>query len=330
MDWLKFFSDNSIEYVTVGPNTKSGEASIACPFCGDDPSFHMGVHLTLEKWSCWRNITSHSGRRPHRLIRELLGCSHNHAGLVVRQYSRPDPNTLEEVLAALADTEPLPAGKVVAPTALEFPPDFRPIVNARSTRYFWEYLAVNRGFGDDTTEVIKEYGLLCASSGKYKQRIIIPAYSEGRLVGWTARAVVETVDAPRYLTLSEKDGALCNIKEVVLWEDELLNDRDADLLFVAEGPLDGMKLDYYGFRYGARATCTFSTHITFSQVEVLRRIAKRYKRKVILFDPEAVGESFKAADLLPGFEIGSIANGIEDPGAMTPKQVRAMCRQYGD
>src|ERR1700690_250170 len=101
MDWIRFLDENNIHYVTRGPNTKRGEVSVHCPMCGDeDPSEHLGINLQTEKWGCLRD-QSHRGKSARTLIKAMLGCSSPQAGLIVRQYSHSDPDSLESALLTL-------------------------------------------------------------------------------------------------------------------------------------------------------------------------------------------------------------------------------------
>ena len=105
MDWIRLFEANNIPWVSRGPNTKRGEVSIKCPWCGeDDPSEHLGISLDKENWGCLRSIR-HRGRRPYALVQALLGCSYAQARIIVDQYSTSDPETFEQVIAPLFDDE---------------------------------------------------------------------------------------------------------------------------------------------------------------------------------------------------------------------------------
>src|SRR5437773_2381680 len=101
MNWEKLLSNNGIEYVTSGSNTKRGEISVKCPFCGDDdPSEHMGISLTKDVWGCHRNA-QHRGKNLRRLISALLGCSSSQAAIIVQQYNQSDPDDLEVALQSM-------------------------------------------------------------------------------------------------------------------------------------------------------------------------------------------------------------------------------------
>lgn len=314
MDWVQLLIDYGIPYVSRGPNTKRGEISIKCPWCGeDDPSEHLGINLTIEQWGCHRNQT-HRGKNPLRLIRTLLGCSSEQAKLVLKQYDAADPETLDDALATLLD-ETAPVTKALLDFERQWRQEgFRRIERDGLTGKFWRYLK-HRGF-DDPVRLSRAYGLRCALTGRWQDRIVIPVEQAGMLIGWTARAIVNPVTAPRYLST---DAA---IKKVVYNEDALAD--GGEVLFITEGPFDALKLDYYGAEFGARATCVFGTSIVLEQYAILKAVSKHFKRTVLLLDTDAVEPAFNASDYLPGAGMGVLPQGVKDPGDLTHKQVLAL------
>lgn len=304
MDWVQLLESYNIHYVTRGPNTKRGELSCKCPFCGDnDPSEHMGISLTQEVWGCHRDAT-HRGKSPIRLISALLGCSYSQARLIASQYSAVDPASFD-ALAPLNLTSEAPSA-ITGPPSLIVPPEFRAI---RQDDRFWRYLE-SRGF-DRPDEIIAEYQLRCAVTGRFKDRVILPLYQNGELIGWTGRAIVNPILAPRYLS---SGGA---VKKTIFNEDSL--QAGGELLFITEGPFDALKVDYYGQPSGARATCGFGISLSIDQLAIISGL--KFKRKIILFDKGALEQAWNTYNWILGVEIGELIEGIDDPGAMTEKQV---------
>ena len=311
LNWQSLLDDNSVNYVTRGPNTKRGEVSIQCPFCGeDDPSQHLGISLTSENWGCHRNA-EHRGRSSTRLIMAVFGCSVHEARLIAKQYSGVDPDT------PLIYTE-----QVVMPVGpVEFDPDFLPIKPGGVGRRFWHYLR-SRGF-NNINGLIEDYSLCCAATGRYKDRVIIPFFNgQSELIGWTGRAIADPQNAPRYLSSSEA------VKKTIFNESGLCGGR---LLFITEGPFDAMKLDFYGWDKQANATCIFGANITPDQAFVLNSKMRLYDRCVLLLDADAVSQSFAVADWLLGRNVvtGRLPDGVKDPGAMTKDQVKELISEYG-
>lgn len=315
MQWEQFLSDNNIEYVTRGPNTKRGEVSIQCPWCGEnDPSQHLGISLSGDNWGCHRDAT-HRGHSSVRLVAALLGCSYPQAKLIAGQYSVTDPSTLSDALTLLNATSEAPK-PIAGPVFM--PPDFRPIKASGLTFKFYRYLQ-DRGF-DYVERLVSIYNLRCCMTGQWKDRIIIPLTDrKDKLVAWTARALVSRPQAPRYLSTTDI------VKKMVFNEFELLG--GGELLFIVEGPFDALKIDYYGMLSGARATCVFGTSITIDQIAALNDLTKVFDKVVILLDPEAFAQSFDMNDWLNA-EIGELPKGVEDPGALTKEQVLDLVRKY--
>lgn len=317
MDWVQFLEDNSVPYVTRGANTKRGEVSVKCPFCSeDDPSEHLGISLTKENWGCLRN-QQHRGHSPITLIQALLGTTWGQAKLVSEQYSKTDPESLDSALAALGAAPNAP-GQQNAPV-VTLPP-VRAIKPEGLTAKFWRYLET-RGF-DDVAAVARCYGLVACVTGETKDRLVIPFYQNGELVGWTARALVNPISAPRYLS-SAGDA----IKRTVFNEDELYH--GGELLFIVEGPFDALKMDWYGMPLGARATCVFGTSVTMDQISILNVVRKLFKRVVILLDRDAVEPTFHLAEWLnaPNVMIGQLPSGADDPGELNNKQIIKLVRE---
>ena len=319
MDWVALLDDHHIPYVTRGPNTKKGEVSVKCPYCGeDDPSEHLGINLTAENWGCHRSA-EHRGHSPSRLIAALLGCSSAQAKLIAAQYSKADPETFDQAVAVLTGiSEPLKAAK--GHSELTLPDDFRAIKRKGTTARFWNYLE-SRGF-DDVADLCFQYDLKCALTGDYKDRIIIPFYERNKLIGWTGRAIQTPINAPRYLSSS---GA---VKHTVFNADAL---RDGGkLLFIVEGPFDALKLDYYGEPSGARATCVFGTSMSIDQLGLLSRLRHRFKKVVILFDTDAIEASFSAVDWLHASNVvvGQLPDGVKDPGELLSDGIDDLINTY--
>lgn len=334
MDWVRFLDDNNIHYVTRGPNTKRGEVSIACPMCGDDdPSEHLGINLQTHKWGCHRD-QSHRGKAPRTLIKAILRCSSQQAGLIVRQYSHSDPDTLEAALSVLeADTtgkvqheEDL--AKLVRHQSLgpQFN-DFNRIKVRGITRRFFDYLQ-SRGY-DNPQELIDRYDLRCALTGRYKDRIIVPVRLNGELMGWTSRAIGNPKNAPRYLASSDV------VKTTVFNYDELR--EGGKRLFIVEGPFDAIKLDNYGrdgvFPFNEsvpfRATCTFGTSVVISQIALLRALVKKFDETWIMFDRGAEGPASDLADWV-GVKCASLPSNVDDPGELTGRALQSLAEHDFD
>lgn len=324
MDWRRFLEENNIHFVDRGPNTKRGEVSIQCPLCGDeDPSEHLGINLTNGKWGCHRD-SSHRGLAARSLIKHILGCSSPQSALIVKQYSHSDPDTLEAALAALNvdDNEVVKHDEDVVRLAArqKLEPQFEDFYQIKPrgiTKRFFTYLA-ERGY-DNPQEVIERYGLRCAMTGRYKDRVIIPIRHSDELLGWTSRAIGMVKDAPRYLMSSD------DVKTTVFNYDQLK--KGGERLFIVEGPFDAIKIDNHSLTHVPptlvgdhnlvhyRATCTFGTSLTVSQLAILRAMVKGFDETWILFDRGAEGPAETLSSWL-GVPTMGLPDFIDDPGEL--------------
>ena len=325
MDWFRFVEENNVPFVTRSANTKKGEISIQCPMCGDeDPSMHMGINLTTSKWGCHRDA-SHRGKAPRTLIKAILGCSHRQAGLIMRQYSQSDPDSLDAALAVLEadqnetikhdeDIKAMAKAQILGP---QFK-DFHKIKPRGITSRFFKYLQ-QRGY-DNPQDLIEYYDLRCSMTGRYQDRIIIPVKQGGELIGWTSRAIVDPKNAPRYLASNQ------DIKSTILNYDQIQD--GGERLFIVEGPFDAIRIDSYLKDYyivatdsgNVRATCTFGTSVTVPQIILLRSLVKKFKETWVLFDKGADGPSQELATWL-GVKSAYLPHNVKDPGELSVEEL---------
>jgi len=318
-DWRSFCNRNHITYVTSGPNTAKGNISIHCPWCGpSDPSEHLGLFLEVARpyWGCFRNA-QHRGRHPAKLIAKLLHIAYGTAAALV-ETSGPPIDDFEGAVAALS----------AAPGTLEarsqktlptMPDSFRNLADAGYARRFLAYLE-GRGFGADSLAVAETYDLRYTLTGEQAWRLIFPIYDlNGTLVGWTGRSVGNGM--PRYLA-SEGLG-----KEVVLGGFGVPDDV---ILLVCEGPVDWIKMDYYGSPLGVSAVATMGTAYTDDQFFQLLKLQRRVSKTFILFDREALSSQLRLADELEAHSKKPVRalqlpEQFSDPGEMTADAVRKFC-----
>lgn len=309
-DWRKFCREERLEYVTSGPNTSKNNINIKCPLCSDH-SHHMGLSLNIQRpyWHCWK--CNRGGRDPTALVSTLLNVKHAEASRIVREY-QSNPDDFDDLF------EEDPMTKKEAPGTLELPANCNPITDNRAALRFVEYLARARGFGADALRVAKAYNLHYALAGNCAQRIIYPVYDEGRLVGWTGRAISHT--NTRYLS---SEGDL--MKSTVGNFDGAL--KSGRWLAITEGPFDMMKLDFYGAPMGVRAVCTFGTSLKLAQIAKLVRLLTtgRLEQGYVVFDKDANGPAWKLSEYLSETTskrvIAARLEEAEDPGDLSEKQV---------
>ena len=330
-DFIHFCEQRNISYITKGVNKKvSDDCNISCPFCNDssspDPSMHLGVDSVRGVYSCWRNPTSHRGRTLHKLIMKLLRCSYNEAREILGQ----QPLWLKEgqFEKMAEDPSKLFASEQTEVQELKFPEEFRPFDHKYSSeKRFTQYL-IERGFYlGILPRFIKQYQLHWSVSGRYKQRIIIPNQLDSVLVNWTSRSI-DSKQSVRYLTLSEDQGALVNIKKMIFNWDQLV-EHPSKVVVVCEGPFDALTLDFFGYRYGLRATCLFSQMATTEQLAYVAALTDLYEGVVVMLDDTASELAESLVDQLNWLPIccESLPEGVHDPGELSAKQVCVLSKQ---
>jgi len=319
MTILEILANRGIDYVEHGPNVKKGFIAVHCPWCGDaDPSHHMNLHPIDGNWFCFRNRAAHKGRRPHRLLMRLLGCSHDTAQSLLED--RSDFQDIKQRLAT-KDKAPIEANDEVEKRL--------PKISAIEThQQFYRYLE-KRGYDAMHVPTLTEtYDLRCALLGRFKNRIVFPIKAHGRVIGHTGRCV----DNGKLRYLSHPGSA---VKQHILWYDLLRKEHvlpeqkmqqrtnpDATRrLYVCEGPLDAMRLDYVARVLGLkdRATCLFTTSATPGQINELHALKNRFSAIHILLDKGALAQAMRLRAQLVGCQarITVLPKDIKDPGELS-------------
>lgn len=330
-DIQSFFDRQGIHYVTRGKNVKKGNINIACPFCGDDPSEHMGIDTNTLMWGCWRDA-SHRGVSPIRLLMALTGMSRQDVrGLL--GLDRDTDLTFDTEGTSLDDLDldnlfsDAEEEEAHVCKTLEFPNEIKPLRPGKLTDKFYHYIE-QRGFKpEDVKKVIRRYGLRYALTGDYQQRLIFPVEMYGKLTSWTGRAA-----GPAELRYKSTpvEKSVINIYDSLINFDKIKENRPK-VLFVTEGPLDFAKVDFYGRDYDCMATCIFTKVMSELQVAYLKELDPYVGKMVLLLDPEEIYDSLKLETELRyfnDFKEGTLPEGAEDPGALTPRQVAQLCRKY--
>lgn len=322
-NWERFCTTRNIEYVTSGPSSTVGNINIHCPYCGDaDPSYHMGLHLKRSFWHCWRN-DKHAGRKPHRLIMRLLGCSYAEAATYIDE-GVVELSDFEEV----ASTFTLDNKEGSRSRHLNMPRDFRPLVTAKGrARMYWKYLQ-SRGFRTrDIPYLTRRYDLHYCDKGEWRGRIIMPIRIENKLVSWTGRTVYGTEEL-RYRSLSHKkeisgsSSSLVSIRDTLFNYDNVMK-KHHHVCAIVEGPLDVLKIDYFGQHHGVCAIGTFGTGIRKAQLDMLDLIRKRCDLLVICGDQNAEANVMDLLSAAYDLNLQNLPlpNNVRDPGELTKHEI---------
>lgn len=333
-DILSFLELHNVEYRTSGKNCAKGHVVMSCPMCeeeGDpDPSMHMGIELRTGHWGCWRS-SHHRGKRLAGLLPKLTGISFKEAkellGDAEESLDKDEFEGLAAWLKGLSSGDDTPE----PPKKIDMPSIFRPITDSRFSQPYRTYLIKKRGFRKrDLDELIETYDLrYCASGKSWAKRLIIPIYRDGKLGSYTGRSI-DPREELRYNSLS-KDQSPVNIKETI-YDYDGLSKTKGRILFIVEGPLDMLKLDFFARKHNCRATCLFSKTATPEQIADLYNVHRNFNRVILLLD---AGEVRSSADLMA--ELSLIPNiesmelpfdGVEDPADLYPVEIDELCNEY--
>jgi hypothetical protein len=319
-DWRRFCKEYGVHFVEYGANVSSGNVNCRCPFC-DDPSEHLGLSLDIKSpsWGCWRCRAA--GRSPVRLVCRLAGITVPAAMQIVALHNQSSPDEFERLL-----DPPQEAPNPLRGAAQKLPVGCRVLDGGVGARRFVQYLAEERGFGGDALRLAKRYSLHYALVGDQASRVIFPVYEKGLLQAWTGRAI----HAQSPLRYKADYGG--KIKQCLANSDALLGEsHQEETLVIAEGPMDFLKLDFFGAIHRLRATCTFGTAWSLIQVSKLIPIVRQFKRTVVLYDQEAYMEGAQLAEEVKVHSHCDVVAmemfGAKDPGALTPRGVAHLAKE---
>ncbi len=288
MNILEFCSQYGVSYVERGPNVARDNIAVNCPFCrmehNPDPSYHMGISRTGDAYGCWRD-PRHRGRKMWRLVAALIGCSAGEARRIAGEDRKRQPYSQDfagQVSELLVDRTATSRFEITEALMEEWDSAFdltdAGMLNRRRYR---DYLS-DRGF-EDIDGIAKRHSIRFATSGRWKQRLLFPVCSKGKIAAITGRTIRED-EKLRYLSSGVDEGD--NIKNCLYDEDRI--EEGGDALFITEGILDAIKLSCF-LPTGMNTTCLFSSNATKTQCSKLIRISRKYKRAFIVFDRKSEG-----------------------------------------
>lgn len=326
-DWERLLKERRIPYAESGPNVKRGELAIKCPWCGSaDPSMHMGLNRENGWYSCWRNRSQHSGKSPLRLIMKLLrvpyGMAREIAGLGDDYI---DPEGFDAMAAKLMGRDGSTGRKEeIRRRTLELDNDFAVIEDKGRTRRHAEYLIEERGFDcrGDLERLGRQYGVCAGVRDVWADRIILPYYQDRDLVTWTGRAIGGSYIRYRDLEVTE---SILAPKQTLFNHDCIAAGGKA--LVLQEGPIDALKVDFYGRAHGVRSVALSTNSIQDTQAYLLQEAAERFARFIVMMDNASrlsIVDSMRMRQelhFIPKVEIAAVPFGKKDGGALSSDQV---------
>lgn len=334
-DWKPLLTQHRIFYIERGANVKRGEVNIACPWCGAaDPSQHLGINLETGWYSCWRNKAGHSGKSPLRLIMKLLHVPYEKAREIAGLgEGYIDPEGFDAVVARLMGRAEVSGKAVERREFLDLDKHFIPILDDRmKTRRFWNYLYTRGFLEQDIVRLCADYQLLACRDGRWSDRLIIPYFLDGRLIAWTGRAIGKA--EIRYKDLSIEES-LIPIKQTLFNHDAVFSEGKRDTLTLHEGPIDALKMDFYGKEFGVRSMALSTNSMSDHQIYMLQGASLGFRQTIVMMDNKTefgLIDSMKRKQELRGLGIENLRieptpYGRGDAGALMAREVRRWAEQ---
>ncbi len=220
INWRALFDEIRIQWRDRGPNTSKGNISVCCPWCGNDPSFHLSVAEAREAYYCYRDPNRHSGRSAISLL-IALGVPRADTARLLNRHS-----------TLLLQEESIPRDK--AAEASSVARSWAHFVPAHTLDKAASYIKA-RGF-PNVEKFCRQFDIRVAEEGTWANRVLIPYYHEGRLDTWTGRALYPHM-VPKYLMhQNAHDMGLVYIPSKLSYPSRKL--------ILVEGQFDALKLAY--------------------------------------------------------------------------------------
>lgn len=322
----RYLREHSIEYIERGPDVAKGNVNIRCPWCGEaDIGHHLGINLRNGYYGCWRS-KAHRGKDVSNLLSALTGESKKSLReLVYGNEISVNQDTFSQIANGMFYNDAPVSGSKSKDKVLVLPKKFTLLRRYGTTDRFWKYLSITRKFGNEYTDkVASRYKLRVCFTGAFKDRIIMPIYMGKELVCWTSRSI-HTEAQVRYMALPDQPAqegnldigaecglALVNVKNTLFNYD--LACKGGKLLIVEEGPLDVIKVDVVGWRFGVRAVGLFNTAATQEQVLLLKELSRLYEKVLVILDVGFVTDALSVAN-----SIGRNATAVAFESLPVPK-----------
>lgn len=286
-----------ISFKERGKNVSRGWVNLeVCPFCGDS-AFHCGINLTNLGFHCW--VCDEKGS-VFKLLREMEIFKGRNIRAITASHEREWISTPPEGLNPVAAMfSPKNEGILTLPKGLirDLPPPHR------------NYL-LSRGFDPDFLS--KKYKLRAVyntGTQKYRFRIIVPVFIDGKMVSFVAAATLRSEGVVKYLN--------CSPEESIIPVNHCLYNYDSisDIVVIVEGVTDV-------WRMGDGFVASFRKGITSEQIVLLTQ--KKLKKVFIMYDADATKNAISLADklqgIIPSVEVLELDKG--DPADLTMEEAQ--------
>lgn len=269
-----------------GPD-KRGWLHFRCPFCQDD-LFHLGFHNST--WTCFRC----GKKKQSQILRYVFHTELSQA----LSFKKKGVNTPSVILRKKEFQAPIKLTKTIPSKAWNYLKEERKFEDIYSLQTTWDFY----------------FPAIMDIAGKWKYRIIVPIYLDGKMVSWFGRDYTNKQENRYEFPPDEMN--VVNPKDVIYGLD--LANPDLPLVLV-EGPLDVWKL-------GPQSGGAFGTSLTDGQIQLLKK--KGFNHLILVGDNDepgiqAVEHHFSMLTIL-GFDVQmtNISSRYKDPGQMEDETAR--------
>lgn len=248
-------------YWTEGKNVSQDTVNIKCPFCGDDPSNHLGVFFESGLFSCWR--CRKKGSLAY-LIQVITGWPRSKCDEMVSDGDISFERDAEETIRRIIDGE-MHIAKTRGHTEFTgLPQYFEPITETMKFPLLDSYQN-RRDIGRST---LIHYGCGICRVGKYMNRMVIPVIYGGEVVNFQAADLTGMADLKYRGAEGEINNYLYNYDTI----------KPGGRMIMVEGVLDMWRME-------VDTVASFGTHLTNRQKRLI--LDKHPSELIFLWDQDA-------------------------------------------
>ena len=279
------------EKIPFGPTDSRGFHSLKCQCCNDYKvragfKFELG-NIVYNCWNCSTTCVFEelSGKisKKFRSVLNDYGITDTEISAAINTafFNKPEPETTVITLASLT--------KVNTQTPNISLPDNSIKIGSTEQHIdtqieLLEYLQARK--------VPEDYPMYFSTNERFKKRVIIPFYRNGKVIYWQARSIVPG-EKKRY------DNSP-NAREAVMFNMDQLNSYSVQPLFVSEGVFDALMFNGIGL---------LGSKLTEAKKKLLH---ESNRRKIFIIDKDKNGQKLAEEVLSNGWEIAFVPDGADD------------------
>lgn len=291
-DSIKWMEDNGIEYHEHGKNISHGWVGLCCPFCGDDPSHHLGINLANNLISCFR--CNRGNGTVIKLVMKLHKVPFMGAIKIMQEYTS---NYIPE------NPTQTKRQKINEVSLKQFSKKLSPLARKYLTARNFDPKLIQKKYG------VRDGGVV----GDYTHRLVIPFIYNKKVVTYTARDYSGKSDI-RYKEMPLNQCAIPS--SFTLYNIDTVK----DVAVVVEGPTDV-------WRIGDGCCAISGIKYTNQQIKCLLR--KNPKKVFVMFDSNAEIQArnfaYDLGTLFKG-DIKILRMQKDDPASLKEEEVKQIRR----